>query len=198
MAWVPSVSRTSLNAQNTAESTSCALSTKIKPDSRGSCPGMTSEKSAPMVLFRRGAAGGRGAEAAFDVIDHQVLEIGRKRRAAQRGGLLAVDEYRRGRLLAGTRQRDADVGVLRFARAVDDAAHDGDVERLDAGIARLPRRHRFPDEVLDVLGELLERGRRGASAAGAGGDERHERAEAHRLQQFLRDLDLERAVAVGL
>ena len=35
MAWVPSVSRTSLNAQNTAESTSCALSTKIKPDSRG-------------------------------------------------------------------------------------------------------------------------------------------------------------------
>src|SRR5947208_3380678 len=42
MAWVPSVSRTSLNAQNTAESTSCALSTKIKPDSRGSRPGMTS------------------------------------------------------------------------------------------------------------------------------------------------------------
>src|SRR5205823_7579536 len=38
MAWVPSVSRTSLNAQNTAESTSCALSTKIKPDSRGLVP----------------------------------------------------------------------------------------------------------------------------------------------------------------
>src|SRR5437763_6427006 len=40
MAWVPSVSRTSLNAQNTAESTSCALSTKIKPDSRGLVPGI--------------------------------------------------------------------------------------------------------------------------------------------------------------
>src|SRR5437764_7569046 len=38
MAWVPSVSRTSLNAQNTAESTPCPLSTKLKPDSRGLGP----------------------------------------------------------------------------------------------------------------------------------------------------------------
>ena len=38
----------------------------------------------------------------------------------------------RGRGLAGAGQRDADIGVLRFARAVDDAAHHGDVQRLDA------------------------------------------------------------------
>src|SRR4029077_13053752 len=38
-------------------------------------------------------------------------------------GLLAVDVHRGNRQLAGTRQADADVGVLRFARAVHDAAH---------------------------------------------------------------------------
>ena len=51
---------------------------------------------------------------------------------------------------------------------------------------------------LDVLGELLEDGRGRAAAAGAGGDDRHEGAKAHRLQDFLRDLHLERAVAAGL
>ena len=40
--------------------------------------------------------------------------------------------------------------------------------------------------------------RRRASAAGTGGDQRHEGAETHGLQQFLRDLDLERAVAPRL
>src|SRR5213594_1791494 len=71
-------------------------------------------------LFRRAAARAGSAEAALDIIEHQVLEIGRKRRAAQGVGLLAVDEHRGGRLLAGARQRDADVGVLGLARAVDD------------------------------------------------------------------------------
>src|SRR5215472_1025887 len=97
-----------------------------------------------------------GAEAALDIIDHHRLEVARKRRAAQGRGLLAVDEYRRRRRLAGAGQRDADVGMLALARAVDDATHDGDVERLDARIARLPFRHRHADEVLDLLGELLE------------------------------------------
>src|SRR5438874_6740387 len=56
MAWVPSVSRTSLNAQNTAESTSCALSTKIKPDSRGSSPAMTTESARAISLILVGLA----------------------------------------------------------------------------------------------------------------------------------------------
>ena len=51
---------------------------------------------------------------------------------------------------------------------------------------------------LDVLGELLEDGRGRAPAAGAGRDHRHEGAEAHRLQELLRDLHLARAVAAGL
>ena len=48
------------------------------------------------------------------------------------------------------------------------------------------------------LRQLLERGRGGAAAAGAGRDQRHEGAEAHGLQDFLRDLHLERAVAARL
>ena len=52
--------------------------------------------------------------------------------------------------------------------------------------------------VLDALGELLEDGRGGAPAAGAGGDHRHEGAEAHRLQELLRDRHLAGAVAAGL
>ena len=41
-------------------------------------------------------------------------------------------------------------------------------------------------------------GRGGAPAAGAGRDQRHERAKAHGLQELLRHLHLERAVAAGL
>ena len=36
------------------------------------------------------------AEAAVDVVDHHLLEIGGERRAAQGRRLLAVDEHRRG------------------------------------------------------------------------------------------------------
>ena len=51
---------------------------------------------------------------------------------------------------------------------------------------------------LDVARELLEHRRGRAPAAGAGGDLRREDAEAHRLQQLLRDPHLLRAVAAGL
>src|SRR5216683_5228911 len=122
------------------------------------------------ALLRRGTPRAAGAETALDVVDHHGLEIGRERRAAQGRGLLAVDEDRRGRLLAGAGQRDADVGVLALARTVDDAAHHRDVERLDAGVARLPRWHRVADEALDVTGQFLERSGRGAPATGTGGD----------------------------
>src|ERR671935_176 len=120
-----------------------------------------------------------------------------RRGAGQCRHFLAVDEDRRGGLLAGSGKRNADIGVLAFARPVDDAAHDRDVERLDAGIAPLPLGHRGMNEPLDIAGELLERRRGRASAARAGGDQRHENAKAHGLQQLLRHLDLERAIAAG-
>ena len=88
--------------------------------------------------------------------------------------------------------------MLGFAGAVDDAAHHGDVQRLDAGILRLPVRHLIADEILDRARQLLERGRGGAAAAGACRNQRHEGAETHGLQQFLGYLDFQRAVAAGL
>ena len=88
--------------------------------------------------------------------------------------------------------------MLGFAGTVDDAAHHRDVETFDAGIARLPFRHFVADEVLDAARQFLERGRGGAAAAGARSDQRHEGAEAHGLEQFLRHLHLAGAVAAGL
>jgi cysteine synthase len=138
------------------------------------------------------------AVAVVDVLLHHRLEVVREGGATQGRGLLAVDEDRRRRRLAGAGQRDADVGVLGFAGAVHDAAHDGDIEGLDAGIGLLPFRHGGRDPALDVARELLEHRRGGAAAARAGGDERHEGAKAHRLQQLLGDLHLHRAVAARL
>src|SRR5262245_34884545 len=73
-----------------------------------------------------------------DVVFDDALEVLRDGVAAQRDGFLAVDEHRRGGCLASAGQADADVGVLALAGAVDDAAHDRDLHRFDAGVARLP------------------------------------------------------------
>ena len=51
--------------------------------------------------------------------------------------------------------------------------------------------------ILDFLGQGLERGRGRPAAARACRDDRQELAEAHGLQQFLRDLDLKGAIAAG-
>src|ERR1700739_1315831 len=72
------------------------------------------------------------AIALVDIIDHQRLEVGSDRRAAQGAELLAVDENRRGRGFAGAGQRNADIGVLGFAGAVDDATHGPELEACDA------------------------------------------------------------------
>src|SRR5262249_49944461 len=114
-------------------------------------------------LFRRRLAGGR-SEAALDIIDNDLLEIGGQRRTAERHGLFAVDKNRRGRLLVGARQGNADIGMFGLTWTVDDAAHHRDVKTLDARIARLPFRHRVADEALDVCRELLKCSRGGAAA----------------------------------
>src|SRR5690348_421981 len=117
---------------------------------------------------------GRGSESALDVINYDLLEIGCDRWAAQRHCFFAVDENRRGWLLAGPRQGDADIGVLGLARTIDDTAHHRDVEALDARVTRLPFGHRVADEVLNICRELLKSRRSGAAAARTGRNERHE------------------------
>jgi len=74
------------------------------------------EASSSLSSLLRRRAPRACAVSPLDVVDHHLLEVGGHRRAAQRHGLLAVDEDRRGRLLAGAGQRNADVGVLALAR----------------------------------------------------------------------------------
>src|SRR6266850_7522694 len=93
-----------------------------------------------------------------DIVDHQRLEVSGDGGPTQGAEFLAVDEHGRGRRFAGAGQRDADIGVLGFAGAVDDAAHHSDVEAFDAGILRLPARHFLADDVLQQDAE--SRGRR--------------------------------------
>src|SRR5512143_2194933 len=149
-------------------------------------------------LLRRASPQCALTEPPLDIVEDHLLEVGSDGGPPQGDGLLAVDEHGRGRCLTGAGKRDADIGVLRLSRSIDDAAHHRDVQRLDAGIAALPLRHLVADEILNVAGKLLEGGRGGAPAAGTRGDERHEAPETHALQQLLRDFDLERAVAIWL
>ena len=117
--------------------------------------------------------------------------------ALEGDGELAVDVDGRLGLFEGAGQGDADVGVLGFAGAVDDAAHDGQLQLFDAGVLLLPLGHGLDEVVLDALGELLEVGAGGAAAAGAAGDLGHEAADGERLQDLLGAAHLLGAVAAG-
>ncbi|ENN84185.1 hypothetical protein RHSP_77665 [Rhizobium freirei PRF 81] len=138
------------------------------------------------------------AKPLFDIVGHQRLEVRGDVRAAQRHGLLAIDEDGGCRRLARTGQGNADIGMLAFAGSVDDAAHDGDVQRLDTRIFLAPDRHVLADIVLDVLRQFLEHGRCRAAAAGTRRDDGHELTEAHHLQQLLRHLHFAGAVTIRL
>ena len=144
------------------------------------------------------AALGGLAVVALDVVVEDLLELGDDGVAAQRGRELAVDVDGSDGILKSAGQADAEVGVLRFAGAVDDAAHDGELELFDAGIFLAPLGHGGAQVALNLLGELLEIRARRAAAAGAARDLRHEAADRERLQNLLRGLHFFRAVAVGL
>ena len=83
----------------------------------------------------------RAPNRCFDIVGDHLLELCRRRRRRAASPPSSVDEHRRRRRLAGAGQRNADVGVLGFARPVDDAAHHRDLQRLDARIALAPLRH---------------------------------------------------------
>jgi hypothetical protein len=109
--------------------------------------------------------------------------------------VLAVDIDGTGRRFTGARQADADVGGLRLAGAVDDAAHHGETHGLDTLIARLPFRHALANIPLDAFRQLLECRTGGAAAARAGGDAGREAAQAERLQQLAGGVDLFASIA---
>src|SRR5258708_29295671 len=99
------------------------------------------------------------------------------------------------RFFGRSRQRNAEAWVLRFAGAIDDAAHYGDFHFFYAGVAFLPDGHLLTQIGLDLLRHLLEERARSTAAAGAGGDLRGEAANAERLQNLLRHADFFGAIA---
>ena len=103
------------------------------------------------------------------------MNSGTMRSPLQRDRQPAIHIHRSFGFLEGAGQRNADVGVLGFARTVDYAAHHGDLHGFDAGMALFPLRHLLAQVGLDLVGHVLEEGAGGAAAARAGG---HLRGEA--------------------
>src|SRR6185312_2930467 len=133
----------------------------------------------------------------FDVIVEYLLEICADHVTLQSDAFFAIHIDRGYWMLAGTRQADTQIGVLALARAVHHTAHDRHLHGLDALIRLLPLGHLVADVALDVLGQLLEIGAGGASAAGAGGHQRQEGAQAHGLQDLLGHDHFAAAIAAG-
>src|SRR5713101_7501003 len=133
-----------------------------------------------------------------DIILDQPLEFLGDAPTLERDGFLSVHVDRRDRTLPGPGEADADIGVLALAGTVDDAAHDRDLHLLDSRVALPPLRHPLTEIALDLFSELLEIGAGGAAAARAGDHHRRERAQAHGLEDFLRDHDLARPVPARL
>src|ERR1035441_2870889 len=134
---------------------------------------------------------------ALDIPVEDLLELGHDGVAAEGGGEFAVDVDGSLRLFKGAGQTDSKVGVLGFARPVDHAAHDGQLEFFDAGVPLAPLGHGYAQVALNLLGQLLEVSARRASATGTTGDLRHEAADSERLQNLLRGQHFLRAVAAG-
>ena len=125
-----------------------------------------------MLLLR--GIGLTRAETLLDIVGDHRLEIRRKIRPPQGCSLLAIDEHGSGRALAGAGQGNADIGVFGFARPVDDAAHNGELQFLKAGIGLAPLRRALAQLGFHILRQFLEHGGGGAPAARAGDHHGHE------------------------
>src|SRR4051812_47531422 len=101
----------------------------------------TPERAANCETLLGGGGFGAGAETLLDVVGDHHLELVSDVGAAERCDLLTLDEHRGGGGFAGAGERDADVGVLALARAVDDAAHHCHRQRFDARVALAPLGH---------------------------------------------------------
>src|SRR5581483_4759455 len=131
----------------------------------------------------------------LDVIVENLDEFRDDAVTLQRGEQTSVDVDRSFRLFECTGKRYSDIGVFRFAGAVDDAPHYGEFHLFDARVVRLPSRHLLAEIGLNLLGHFLEKGASGASATGTGGDLRGEAANAHGLQDLLGDAHFLRTIS---
>src|SRR6267142_3289470 len=136
--------------------------------------------------------------ALLDVVVENLQELGDDGVALERELEGAVHEDRRLGLLEGAGKRDADVGMLALAGAVDHAAHHRHLELFHACVLPLPHRHLVAEVGLDLLGHLLEEGRGRASAAGTRRHLREEAPQSHGLEDLLGDQHFLRAIAARL
>ena len=83
---------------------------------------------------------------------------------------LAIHKDRGNRAFACTWERYADIRVFAFARAIDDAAHNGNIHFFYARVILTPLRHIIIKGFLNVLCKFLEERTGGASTAWASAD----------------------------
>src|ERR1700693_612028 len=74
----------------------------------------------------------------IDVLVQNTDELGYDGIPAERGGELAIHVNRGDRLFESARQGDAEISVLRFAGAVDDAAHHRNLHLFHALVLLFP------------------------------------------------------------
>jgi hypothetical protein len=96
--------------------------------------------------------------ALLDVFVKNYLKLFDDPVAFQRDEQLAINIYGGFWLFEGSWQGDTYIRVLRFAGAVDDTSHYGELELFDACVLLLPLRHLLDKIALNPLGELLEVG----------------------------------------
>ena len=96
---------------------------------------------------------------------------------------------------AGAGQTDADVGGLRFAGAVHDAAHDRKRHGFDALVLLFPDGHVVANVALNRFGQFLKGSAGGAAATGAGCYAGREGTQAEGLEQFAGSINFFTAVA---
>src|SRR6266581_859145 len=136
--------------------------------------------------------------ALLDVVVENLQELGDDGVAPERELEGAVHEHGRLGLLEGAGKRDADVGVLALAGAVDHADHHRHLELFHARVLPFPHRHLVAEVGLDLLGHLLEERGGRAPAAWTRRHLREEASQPHGLEDLLGDQDLFRAITARL
>lgn len=103
---------------------------------------------------RRDRAGRAAGIFCGDIVVEQFAEGGGELvvGALEGDGFFAVNIDGATGLLAGAGKADADIGSAGFAGAIDDAAHYGELQFLDAFVLRFPLRHFVANVLLGALG----------------------------------------------
>ena len=106
--------------------------------------------------------------------------------AAQCQEQATIDVHGRDWILKRAGQRNADVGVFRFTRPIDHAAHNRQLQLFNAWIFLAPYRHGLTHMTLNLLRQFLKEGAGGAAATGACRHLRRKAANVERLENLLR------------